>query len=54
MLRRLFRDTTAASAIEYAIIAAMISVAAIGAFLALGNQSSGQMASVNTAYENAN
>jgi Flp pilus assembly pilin Flp len=54
MLRTLLKDTTGASALEYAIIASLVSVAAIGAFLALGNQSKANLESVKTAYEQAN
>lgn len=53
MLRTLLKDTTGASALEYAIIASLVSVAAIGAFLALGNQSKANMEKVQTAYEQA-
>jgi Flp pilus assembly pilin Flp len=53
MLRELLSDTTGASALEYAIIASLISVAAIGAFLVLGNQSKANMESVKAAYEQA-
>ena len=53
MLRKLLHDTTGASALEYAIIASLVSVAAIGAFLALGNQSKANMESVRAAYEQA-
>ena len=35
---RLVRDAIGATAIEYALIAALIAVAAIGAFVSLGNQ----------------
>ncbi len=54
MLRKLLKDQTGASALEYAIIASMISVAAIGAFLALGNQSKANLDKVQVAYEQAN
>jgi Flp pilus assembly pilin Flp len=53
MLRKLTRDTTGASAIEYAIIASVVSIAAIGAFIALGSQSKANMEKVQTAYEQA-
>ena len=54
MLRTLLKDTTGASALEYAIIASLVSVAAIGAFLALGNQSKANLESVKAAYDQAN
>jgi len=54
MLRKIMKDTTGASALEYAIIASLVSVAAIGAFLALGSQSKANMESVNAAYQQAN
>lgn len=53
MLRRIWKDTNGATAIEYAVIASVISVAAIGAFLALGQQSSNNFAKVDAAYEDA-
>ncbi len=53
MLRRFISDTAGATAIEYAVIAAMISVAAIGAFVALGDRSKENFQQVETAYEQA-
>ncbi|MFP5395015.1 MAG: Flp family type IVb pilin [Alphaproteobacteria bacterium] len=37
-IKKLFRDDTGATAIEYGLIAALISVAAITAMTSLGNQ----------------
>ena len=54
MLRKLIKDTTGASAIEYAVIASLVSVAAIGAFLALGQSSTQQFDKIESAYEEAN
>lgn len=54
MLRTLKRNTTGATSVEYALVASIISVAAIGAFLSLGEQSEAQMGSVNAAYGEAN
>jgi pilus assembly protein Flp/PilA len=36
LIRKLFKDESGATAIEYGLIAALISVAAIGAFTAVG------------------
>lgn len=36
-LRRIIRCSKAATAIEYALVASLISIAAIGAFVRLGN-----------------
>ena len=38
MLHRLGQDERGASAIEYALIAAVVGVAAVGAMIALGNE----------------
>jgi pilus assembly protein Flp/PilA len=40
-ISRLFRDESGATAIEYGLIAALISVAAIGAFTAVGSSLTG-------------
>ncbi len=53
-MRRILTDNSGASAIEYSIIAALISVAAIGAFLVLGERSTAQFEKVETAYEKSN
>lgn len=50
MLRRMLKDTSGATAIEYAVIAALISVAAIGAFVTLGQASNANMEKVESAY----
>lgn len=50
MLRRILKCTAGASAIEYAVIAAMISVAAIGAFFTLGQASNDNLTKVENAY----
>ena len=50
MLRRILTDTAGASAIEYSVIAALISVAAIGAFYALGEKTGEQFHKVEVAY----
>lgn len=53
MIRKFLIDETGATAIEYGLIAALISVAAIGAYTALGSQLSttfnGITSSLNTA-----
>jgi len=53
MLRRIWKDTAGATAIEYAIIAAVVSVAAIGAFVALGDSSKANFEKVDAAYADA-
>lgn len=50
---RLTHDTSGASAIEYAIIASVISVAAYGAFLAVGEQSKENMEMAASSYAEA-
>ena len=54
MLRKLLRDTTGSPAVEFAIVASVISLAALGAFQALGQQSSNQLGNVQTAYAGVN
>jgi pilus assembly protein Flp/PilA len=50
MLRKILNDTAGATAIEYALIASVISIAAVGAFIALGTQSRGKFEQVDAAY----
>ena len=50
-LDALLKDKTGASAVEYAIVASVISVAALGAFLAVGQQSKDNMENVATQYQ---
>lgn len=45
MLRCLWNNSTGATAIEYAMVASLISIAAITAFVGLGNE-------INAKYEN--
>ena len=52
-IRKILKDTKAASAVEYAVIAAVISVAAITAMLALGGQSNSTWTGVRTQVEGA-
>lgn len=54
MLKKLLKDIAGSTAIEYAIIASVISVAATGAFLLLGEQSSTQMNTVQERYAEVN
>jgi pilus assembly protein Flp/PilA len=54
MLRNLCKNTAGATAIEYGLIASVISVAAIGAFIALGGSANATFSKVNTAYEQVN
>lgn len=50
-LDALLKDKTGATAVEYAIVASVISVAALGAFLAVGQQSKDNMENVATQYQ---
>ena len=50
ILKRILNDTAGSSAIEYAIIATVISVAALGAYAALGQQSNENMTKVASSY----
>lgn len=54
MLKKLLRDTTGSPAVEFAIVASAVSLTALGAFQALGQQSSNQLSNVDTAYTVAN
>ena len=54
MFKKLLRDRTGSPATEFALVAAIISVAALGAFMALGDNSSKQMNSVQSAYSDVN
>jgi len=54
MIRKLKSDTTAATAVEYALIAGLISIVAVGAFVTLGQNQRASMEKVNTAYEQVN
>jgi Flp pilus assembly pilin Flp len=49
----MMKDIADATAVEYAVIAAMISVAAIGAFAALGQSSRANMTKVQAAYSDS-
>lgn len=53
ILRKFRKDEKGATAIEYALIAALISVAAIAAFTSVGEQISGTMNTVSGKLENA-
>jgi pilus assembly protein Flp/PilA len=46
---KLIRDSRGVTAIEYAMIASLISVAALGAFQHMGNQVNAKFESVNSA-----
>ncbi|HJQ57983.1 MAG TPA: Flp family type IVb pilin [Vineibacter sp.] len=46
MIRKLFKDESGATAIEYGLIAALISVAAIGAFSLVGGGLNNMMTNV--------
>ena len=49
-LKKLAADTAGATAVEYAIIASVISIAAFGAFIAVGDQSEENMTTVADKY----
>jgi pilus assembly protein Flp/PilA len=48
VIRSIFKDESGATAIEYGLIAALISVAAITAFTTVGTKLSGMMTNVST------
>ncbi len=50
ILKDLARETKGATAIEYAIIASVVSVAALGAFIAVGAESNEQFENVASKY----
>ena len=52
MIRKIFGDNKAATAIEYGLIAALIAVAAIAAMKGLGNQLSKTFGDVTTNMKN--
>ena len=54
MLIRLWRDRAGSPAVEFAIVASVISLAALGAFQLLGEQSNEQMSGVESAYAEVN
>ena len=54
MFKKLLQDRTGATAIEFALVATIISVAALGAFMALGEHSSNQMSGVQSASADVN
>lgn len=54
LFARFFRDQSGATAIEYGLIAALISVALIAGATALGNQIGATFNAVNTQLDNAN
>lgn len=51
--KKMLGDTKGATAVEYAIIASVISVAALSAYISVGEQSKENMASVASAYSSA-
>lgn len=53
LIQKLRRDEEGATAIEYGLIAALISVAAIAAMTALGNSLNSMFSAVSTAMDNA-
>lgn len=52
-LKKLAGDNLGATAVEYAIIASVISVAALGAYMAVGEQSNENMKTVASKYSGA-
>lgn len=53
MIKRFLRDESGATAIEYGLIAALISVAAIGAFTRVGDSLDTKFGDISTALDNA-
>ncbi len=53
LISRFMKDDSGATAIEYGLIAALVSVAAIGALTAMGNSLSTMFNTVSTALSNA-
>lgn len=54
MLKQLWNDEAGSPAVEYALVASVISLAALGAFMALGQQSKAQLGNVHSAYAAVN
>lgn len=54
MLKRLCQNITGGTAVEFALVASIISVAALGAFISVGEGSNDQFDTMLTEYENAN
>jgi pilus assembly protein Flp/PilA len=54
LMRKLIRDESGATAIEYGLIAALIAVAAITAMASLGNELSGTFSVVDSTLADAN
>ena len=50
MLRQLWKDEAGSPAVEFVLVASVISLAALGAFMALGQQSKAQLGNVQSAY----
>ena len=53
-IKRFFKDESGATAIEYGLLAALISIVGIGAFTAAGSQVSASFNSAATAMSTAN
>ncbi|GAA4050208.1 Flp family type IVb pilin [Parerythrobacter jejuensis] len=54
MFKKILQDETGSPATEFALVASIISIAALGAFMALGNASTAQMDGVEQAYADVN
>ncbi len=54
MLKTLWKDEAGSPAIEFVMVASVISLAALGAFMALGQQSKAQLGNVESAYAAVN
>ena len=54
MLKRLFRDEAGSPATEFVLVASLVSLAALGAFAALGQQSSNQLGGIEKKYAAVN
>jgi len=53
LIRNFFKDESGATAIEYGLIAALVSVAAIGALTAMGGSLDAMFTAVSTALDTA-
>ncbi|MCP5396551.1 MAG: Flp family type IVb pilin [Sphingomonadaceae bacterium] len=54
MLKNIWKDLTGGTGVEYAVIAMVISIAAIGGYVSLGNEVTSNWETVNQEVTNAN
>lgn len=54
MFKRLLRDEAGSPATEFVLVASLVSLAALGAFAALGQQSSNQLGGIEKKYAAVN